>query len=499
MRACFQLVLYVAIHPFISLSRFLSIVINRYKYAHVNEAEAEEMKFDEAYKVKSGVHREDVKRILSLPKSLNMAMPFLFNLEEIEMHRLLLKYTYGRGEEYYTRLDAKSQNTKGNNREYVLGRSAVSTGAYNMSMSERSLNNDTTVYYLKGRECDMLRAVNCVDATEECLLWQAIDAVLSPELYDEGVGEADDAGTKHNKDSGVVEAGSKVLHSPAIFSEPTTQLSDENSYDRHVGGSGGSDDDDDDNHYTEMGCARIQEQEKAVGRTTVEPATNPFGEGKTDNEQFPLNREQLLELYIHSVEDIRDPLEREVRSLLDKYYVPLELAALGRERRAATKALTDEVMIVAESLRMAEQNFERQLISDPSRSLEDPPWLSEGIGLKTLDFVAIKLGVGIQARNLMHVFDKEGSRPSGEESGSEQHGNEIIRANPSAIDERGGDFSLHTDNGDGLFEEHNQRRIWGSWEVCHPAAVGIHSQQEAFPWDTPGDFDPGKRLAATSL
>ena len=94
----------------------LDVLVNPYKYAHVTEAEAEEMKFDEAYKVKPGVHREDVKRILALPRSLNLALPFLFSEEEVEMHRLLLKYTYGRGEEYYVRLDGESQNKKATTR-----------------------------------------------------------------------------------------------------------------------------------------------------------------------------------------------------------------------------------------------------------------------------------------------------------------------------------------------------------------------------------------------
>ena len=34
----------------------LDVLVNPYKYAHVSEAEAEEMKHDEGYKVKGGVY-----------------------------------------------------------------------------------------------------------------------------------------------------------------------------------------------------------------------------------------------------------------------------------------------------------------------------------------------------------------------------------------------------------------------------------------------------------
>jgi hypothetical protein len=53
--------------------------------------------------------RSEVEAILALPRSAVEAMPFLKDDEAVEMHRLLTKYTLGRGEDFQRNQDAKSQ------------------------------------------------------------------------------------------------------------------------------------------------------------------------------------------------------------------------------------------------------------------------------------------------------------------------------------------------------------------------------------------------------
>jgi hypothetical protein len=53
--------------------------------------------------------RGDVEALLALPRSPVAAMPFLKDDEAVEIHRLLMKYSLGRGEEFQRAQDAKSQ------------------------------------------------------------------------------------------------------------------------------------------------------------------------------------------------------------------------------------------------------------------------------------------------------------------------------------------------------------------------------------------------------
>lgn len=81
----------------------------------MTEAEAEEMKYDPLYhqwRDPSGATPnptgDDVRRILALPRNLNLALPFLFTPREIEWHRLLVKYSHGQRLEVYEDADARS-------------------------------------------------------------------------------------------------------------------------------------------------------------------------------------------------------------------------------------------------------------------------------------------------------------------------------------------------------------------------------------------------------
>ena len=280
-----------------------------------------------------------------------------------------------------------------------------------MSAAERNAQNDITDYYLKGRECDKLRAVNKMDATDEALKWQAIDAVLCPELYrselrvqeglQSGFSLADLSGGGSER-SGEGGAGTAVepMSPSAPASEPMSPLSVTSEGDETKGDEG------DENGEDNGGLGTTNNAKKSGSDTN-----NPF------DEAFEYDREQLMELYIHPAGQITSPLDKEVRSLLDKYYVPLELAALGRERRATTLDVVEEVTILAESLRLGEQHFERQLREDPLKEVEEPPWLLEGISLKTLDFIALRLGVGIEKRNLMHKYEQRKSQLHGSGGG----------------------------------------------------------------------------------
>ena len=76
----------------------------------MTEMQAEEMKYDENYQVRPGVGKEDVDRILKLPRQLSLALPFLFTPDEVEIHRLTLKYTFGKSEMYFIDQDGRCQN-----------------------------------------------------------------------------------------------------------------------------------------------------------------------------------------------------------------------------------------------------------------------------------------------------------------------------------------------------------------------------------------------------
>ena len=85
-------------------------------YENMDEVEKEEMKYDEGYQVWQAtgnlVKMEDVNRILALPMSAAAAMPFLKDAQQIEIHRLLVKFTYGRGEAFQKGQDSRSQDEK---------------------------------------------------------------------------------------------------------------------------------------------------------------------------------------------------------------------------------------------------------------------------------------------------------------------------------------------------------------------------------------------------
>ena len=74
------------------------------------------MKFDRAYFVwlndanpTEDVTAEDVRRVMSLPRPVNLALPFLFSARELEMHRLLVKFYHGQPEDFYLGADRSSQ------------------------------------------------------------------------------------------------------------------------------------------------------------------------------------------------------------------------------------------------------------------------------------------------------------------------------------------------------------------------------------------------------
>lgn len=86
---------------------------------NVPVAEREEMRYDAVYQAWQNARaeasqppltRDEVARILALPRSPASALPFLQNAEQVEMHRLLMKFSLGRGEPFQKHKDACAQD-----------------------------------------------------------------------------------------------------------------------------------------------------------------------------------------------------------------------------------------------------------------------------------------------------------------------------------------------------------------------------------------------------
>jgi len=53
---------------------------------------------------------DEVREVLGYPRAAVAAMPFLRTQEQVDMHRLLMKYSLGRGEAFQQAQDRKSQD-----------------------------------------------------------------------------------------------------------------------------------------------------------------------------------------------------------------------------------------------------------------------------------------------------------------------------------------------------------------------------------------------------
>lgn len=85
----------------------LDILVNRNLYDGLSTFEKEEMQLNDEYK--TGLQPDDVRRILSLPHEIQLALPRLDCPEEIDAHRLLVMHTFEHGGQGFAEADNSSQ------------------------------------------------------------------------------------------------------------------------------------------------------------------------------------------------------------------------------------------------------------------------------------------------------------------------------------------------------------------------------------------------------
>jgi hypothetical protein len=73
-------------NPSTTLTLFLDMILNPEAYESISLLESEQMQFDEDYQCDFSHY--ELERILNLPVLISIALPFLFDLKEIEAHRL---------------------------------------------------------------------------------------------------------------------------------------------------------------------------------------------------------------------------------------------------------------------------------------------------------------------------------------------------------------------------------------------------------------------------
>ena len=94
----------------------IDLIQNPHLYEHMSATEAEEMQFDPLYQCE--LTKSDLDRIERLPEQVSLALPFLYTMKEIEVHKLINKYRKGMDEEFFRRKDLESEgdeNTRSNN------------------------------------------------------------------------------------------------------------------------------------------------------------------------------------------------------------------------------------------------------------------------------------------------------------------------------------------------------------------------------------------------
>lgn len=168
----------------------LDSVVNPIAYSHVTETEAEQMKFDPDYM--PHLTADDIIRILKLPHQVQLAIPFLFNQDEINAHRLLCQYTHEEGEAYFKHIDRTgSQSSKSENAgvfDHIdsgpggSGREAILSGRVPMAEQLAAQHHLETT--LRERRLARMRSKSNEELTDKERKYLILDRILNPWLYE---------------------------------------------------------------------------------------------------------------------------------------------------------------------------------------------------------------------------------------------------------------------------------------------------------------------------
>ena len=205
------------------------------------------------------------------------------------------------------------------------------------------------------------------------------------------------------------------------------------------------------------------------------------------------------ESMVQNEEDIK------IRFLVEKYYVPPELSHMGRQRRSAVAQLEIETRVLAESARLSEEMHERQLVgSRDGGEVTAVPWFDPGTGAideGCLSETASRLGIARRGVGSGVWASKAEARAKALHDASSSTSTNQITSIHATKQKKPQDLSNNHVNtltdkvvkaekgknkaekwGGERCQTWNRNRIWGSWDVVHPASLGKMSQSEVFPW-----------------
>lgn len=86
----------------------LDILINKDLYRELSAVEKEELQLNDEYKTQ--LKEEDVRRILGLPREIQLALPHMKSPAEVDAHKLLTTYTLEHGHVEFAKADEQSQD-----------------------------------------------------------------------------------------------------------------------------------------------------------------------------------------------------------------------------------------------------------------------------------------------------------------------------------------------------------------------------------------------------
>ena len=365
---------------------------------------------------------QDVGRLLKLPQQLNLALPFLFTAEEIEMHRLLCQFTHEQGAEHFRKLDAASQ-AKGDATERDEGDDALAAkGVTGAALRQAETWVEVAV---RERVAARLRALPQAERTKEENDFVACDRVLNPYLY---------------VTSTLLLLLLLLLLLPLLLLL-INQLNDPSSLRYRL-----------DAETAALVDAEQHDEDLAAKTGNLgeryERQRVGYQSGAADDELGladawapSMDRAELILIHAHDHVGQLSEEAQHVRFLLDKYHVSDEQSSIGKRRDEALRTLQAKM-----------DRLEKQ--AEAQEELQANGGSGGGGGL---------LG---RVKTLQASGALEGAAGPAEGGAGA----------PGAAAAAGGGGG----GGDKPPDPELGARVWGSWEHTHPAAFGPHAQSAMF-------------------
>ena len=341
----------------------IDLVMNPEAYLHVSMVEAEQMRFDEDYQCE--MTKADLDRINGLPEQIQLAMPFLHTVLEVEAHRLLNFFWREKDDAFFIKKDHLYEERSEEEATTVDGEEDDEN---KMNIKPTDMHEAEVVHdiLVKLARRDRVRGKGAGDEySQEEADWQFIDKILNPEVYNIHHRDDDIAKRPVVKDltfnavymDSMNKDGAKVTPvDPNSAAHKMTRHDQKSSKDPAFDG----------NQFQETRY-RYENGEKVFD----------------DTWRCPFSRDQLLE--IRSRPDLNDATEDTLRArrLLDKYYVSENETILGSNRLKTMYAVSKRITnFLADSdkeakLEKKQKRIERAVIRGDNQETMDPEALKE--------------------------------------------------------------------------------------------------------------------------